>query len=432
MVAQLGIPTYGIRVCASCKDNKEQLTRTVHELMIINIVMSVLMYMLLTILLLTVPKFQQDRILYIIVSSNILLTSIGMEWLYKALEKYTYITIRSLVFKLIALAAMLLLVKKQEDYVIYGAISIFASCASHILNFLNAHKYVGVRPVGNYNFIRHFKAVGVFFAMSCATTIYLHLDVVMLSFMKTDADVGYYTAATKIKTVLVSVVTSLGTVLLPRVSYYIKQKRMEEFQTITKKAFNFVLLLSIPLILYFTVFAQNGIYFLSGKEFDGSIVPMQIIMPTLLLIGITNVLGIQILVPLGKEKYVLYSEIAGAVTDLILNAILIPSLASSGAAIGTLVAEFVVLLVQFMVLRDEITPMIKSIKYAKIVIAALISTAVSLVIFVVPLKSDFLILLCSACLFFGVYYILLIVLKEQLVLDITNQITQKVLKRKFF
>lgn len=75
------------------------------------------------------------------------------------------------------------------------------------------HKYVSLKPIGHYNFKKHLKAVAIFFAMSCATTIYTHLDTVMLGFMTTDTDVGYYNAAVKIKSILVSIVTSLGVVL---------------------------------------------------------------------------------------------------------------------------------------------------------------------------------------------------------------------------
>lgn len=431
MVAQLGIPTYGIRACASVRDDKTKLTRTVHELLAINLIMSILSYLVLFILLFTVPKLQDDRTLYIIVSANILLTSIGVEWLYKALEQYTYITIRSIIFKLIALIAMFVLIHEQKDYVIYGGISIFAGCASNVMNFINAHKYIGIKPVGDYHLKRHLKAVGVFFAMSCATTIYLHLDTIMLNFMipDADADVGYYGAATKIKTILVSIVTSLGTVLLPRVSYYIKQNLMTEFNNITKKALNFVFLLATPLTVYFMIFAKKGIYFLCGDQYDNAIIPMQIIMPTLILIGITNILGIQILVPLGKEKYVLYSEIAGAITDLVLNAILIPFYASSGAAIGTLVAEFVVLVVQYMVLKKEVTPAFKAIKYYKIGIALAGGILASVWVLWLPIKSNFIVLLLSACLFFLIYGILLIILKETLVIDILNQVSMKIFKK---
>lgn len=76
-----------------------------------------------------------------------------------------------------------------------------------------------IKPVGHYNFKKHLKAIVVFFAMSCATTIYTHLDTVMLGFIRTDVDVGYYNAAVKIKTILVSIVTSLGVVLLPIVFF---------------------------------------------------------------------------------------------------------------------------------------------------------------------------------------------------------------------
>ena len=297
MFAQLGIPTYGIRACAKVRDNREELTRTVQELLSINIVMNVISYGVLVFALLFIPRLQEDRTLYFVVSATIFLTSIGMEWLYKALEQYTYITIRSIIFKFIALVAMFLLIHKQEDYVAYGGISILASSASNIFNFINVHKYIDLKPVGNYNFRRHLKPIFVFFAMSCATTIYTHLDTVMLGFMATDADVGYYNAAVRIKSILVSIVTSLGTVLLPRASYNIEHGLMDSFWRISKKAINFVFLIATPLTLYFIFFAKEGIYFLSGSAYAGSVIPMQLIMPTLSFIGLSNILGIQILVP---------------------------------------------------------------------------------------------------------------------------------------
>ena len=257
MFAQLGIPTYGIRACARVRDSREELTRTAQELLSINLIMSVISYAVLFILVLTVPRFRAEKNLYVILSFTIILTAIGMEWLYKALEQYTYITIRSVIFKFIALIAMFLLVHDQKDYVVYGGITIFAASASNILNLLNAHKYIDLKPIGNYNFKRHMKPILIFFAMSCATTIYTNLDTVMLGFMSTDVDVGYYNAAVKIKVILVSIVTSLGTVLLPRASYYIQQGKLKEFRKITEKALNFVVLLAMPLMLYFIYYEKR-------------------------------------------------------------------------------------------------------------------------------------------------------------------------------
>lgn len=427
LFAQLGIPTYGIRACAKVRDNREELTRTAHELLAINVVMCMISYGLLALALLFVPRLHEERILYIVISVTILLTSIGMEWLYKALEQYTYITVRSIIFKFIALIAMLLLVHKQEDYVIYGVISILAGSASNLFNFVNVHKYIDLKPVGNYNILRHFKPVGIFFAMSCATTIYTHLDTVMLGFMATDPDVGYYNAAVRIKAILVSIVTSLGAVLLPRSSYNIEHGLMDEFWRISKKAINFVLLIASPMMVYFILFAEEGIYFLSGTAYEGSIIPMQIIMPTLLFIGFTNILGIQILVPLGKERFVLYSEIAGALVNIVINAILIPKYASTGAAIGTAVAEFVVLFFQFAALKKHIGHIFKNLPYIRIIVALCLSSMIS--IWAKSLGIGyFSILLISAILFFGVYGLYLLIRKEELIVEVFDQVCSKLLR----
>lgn len=426
--AQLGIPTYGIRACAKVRDDKEKLTRTVQELFIINSVMSIIAYIALFVAIALVPRLQQDRVLFLIVGLTIFFNAIGMEWLYKALEQYTYITVRSIIFKFIAIVAMFLMVHEQSDYVIYGGISILASSASNIFNFFHVHRYIGVKPVGHYDFKQHFKAVAVFFAMSCATTIYTHLDTVMLGFIRTDADVGYYNAAVKIKTILVSIVTSLGVVLLPRASYYVEHNMMDEFYRITKNAINFVFLIATPMMIYFMLFAKEGVFFLSGNAYAGAIVPMQVIMPTLLFIGLTNIMGIQMLVPLGKEKVVLYSEIAGMIVDVILNALLIPKMASTGAAIGTLAAEATVLIVQYIALKNEVESAFKMVHYESLVIALLMSSLLSILIKQLHLRS-FVMLCISAMVFFGVYFIILTVMKEPLVIDIEKQLLNKIFKK---
>lgn len=429
MFAQLGIPTYGIRTCAKIRDNRKELTCTAHELLFINIVMSVVSYLALAITLLCVPKLREEKKLYIIISFTIILTAIGMEWLYKALEQYTYITIRSIVLKFIALLAMFALVHQKEDYVIYGAITIFAASASNIFNFINVHKYIDLKPIKGYHLKKHLKAIMVFFAMSCATTIYTHLDTVMLGFLTTNEDVGYYNAAVKIKVILISIVTSLGTVMLPRASYYIEHGLKEEFQHISRKALNFVFVLATPMMLYFILFARQGILFLSGTAYEAAIIPMKWIMPTLLFVGLTNIMGIQILVPMGREQIVFYSEIAGAITDLIINLLLIPNMASSGAAIGTLVAEIVVFLVQFMSLRQELQDAFLQIQYLKIIAGLVLGSLVSIWVPVLGL-SDFMTLVISAVLFFGGYGITLILFKEPLVFGITQQMLGKILRKK--
>ncbi|MGI6512633.1 MAG: flippase [Catenisphaera adipataccumulans] len=430
MFAQLGIPTYGIRACAQVRDDKEKLSRTTQELFIINLMMSILAYIVFFICLFKVPRLAEEKPLFLIISLLIMFNCIGMEWLYKGLEQYTYITIRSVLFKFIALLAMFALIHAKSDYVIYGAISIFASSASSLLNFIYARKFIIVKPMGHYNFKRHLRPIGIFFAMSCATTVYTNLDTVMLGFMKTNTDVGYYQAAVKIKTVLVSIVTSLGTVLLPRASYYIEHNEKEQFENITKKALNFVILISIPLAVYFTLFASDGIYFLSSQDYTGAIRPMQIIMPTLIFIGLTNILGMQILVPTGNEICVLYSEVAGGIVDFIINLILIPSMASSGAAIGTLVAEFVVLIVQLHYTKDFVADIFKSFNYFRILISLAVSIFISSFFKDLQILSSlrwnsFLVIVITGIIFFGIYGLLLLFMKEPFVIEIKNDLLRR-------
>lgn len=428
LFAQLGIPTYGVRACAKVRDNKKELSRTVQEIFVINIIMTITTYIVFGITLSCVPRLQADKQLLLIISSTMLFNAVGMDWLYRGLEKYTYITSRSILFKFIAIFLMFALIHQKSDYIAYGWICIFASSASNVCNLINVHRYIEIKPVGMYNFRRHLKPIMIFFAMSCATTIYTNLDTVMLGFIRTDMDVGYYNAAVKVKSVLLGVVTSLGTVLLPRASYYVEHHETNEFQRITRKAIDFVILIAIPLTCYFILYAQEGIMFLSGNAYMPAVLPMQIIMPTILFIGLTNIMGIQILVPLGREKIVLYSEIAGAIVDLIFNILLIPRLASIGAAIGTLMAEIVVWIVQFMALRTEILPAYKSIQYKKILSATVTGIVCSGWTKMLNM-GNFVTLLISAVLFFGVYCAILTVMHEPLVCEVENQMLDKMLKR---
>lgn len=439
MFAQLGIPTYGIRVCAKIRDDREKLSKTVHELLFINLFMSFIIYILFFASLIIIPRFHEDKTLMIIISITIFLNAIGIEYLYKALEQYSYITIRSIIFKFVALLLMLFTVKAKDDYVIYGAITIFAASASNILNFIHSRKYIDFKWYGDYEIKRHLREIMIFFAMSCAVTVYVNLDGIMLGFMTTDVDCGYYDAAVKIKTILTSIVTSLGTVLLPRASYYVENRQMDEFKRITEKALNFVLIFATPLMIFFILFAKEGIMFLSGDEFLPSVLAMQIIIPTILFIGITNIMGIQILVPLEKEKIVLYSEIAGAIVDLIINTLLIPRFKSAGAALGTTAAEFAVLIVQFLFLRKmkedvDIENSFKKINYFNISLGIIGAIVVSFWIKLIDTSfiSDkimlryFVVLAFAGVLYFGVYLTIMLLRKDTLTKEMANTVIDKI------
>ena len=197
--AQMGIPTYGVRVCAQVRDDRKALTRTVHELFIINLVMTGCLFSV------RVYAFNRAKITgrsstYIIMSAMILLNTIGVEWLYRALEEYTFITIRSLVFKIIAVVGMFLLVRLPEGLPYLCGID--TCCVTYFL-------YTDFCPC-NADYI--YQASRGILASAGTTNPYWYslqwpvqqrytriLIQFMLGFMKTDADVGDYNTAIKIK-----------------------------------------------------------------------------------------------------------------------------------------------------------------------------------------------------------------------------------------
>ena len=421
MLSQLGIPTYGIRACAAVRDDKQALSRTVHELAMIQGVSTLLSCGLLALCIAFLPRIAGERALYTVTGLSVFLGAVGMEWLFKAMEQYTYITLRSLAMKVISVVAMFLLVRGEGDYVIYAGISVLASAGSNLLNLTQLRKYIYLKPVGGYQLRRHIRPVLVLFAYVCATTVYTNLDSVMLGFMTSDAQVGYYSVAVKLKNILVSVVTALGAVLLPRVSYYYEQGDLDAFWQMAVKAFRVVLLMALPFTAYFMLFAGSSIFFLSGDTYGPSVLPMIIIMPTLICIGLTSVTGVQILIPTKREHHTLIASVLGGIVDVILNAILIPPMGAAGAAVGTLVAELIVLVYHLAVLRKELRPVRKEIKLWPMLWAA---AAAVLAAFWVPALglSDFGTLAVSAVLFFGAYLLVLFVMKDPFTEDIRKKL----------
>ena len=266
MFASLGIPTYGIRACAKVRDDKEKLSKTAQELLIINSVTMLITCVVFIVSVAAVPEFSVEKELYIINGIGMVLNMFAVTWLYNALEQYAYITVCNIVVKIVSLLLMFLLVKKPEDYIIYGGITVLASSASYVLNFLYALRFISLKKTGKYEFRIHMKPIFRFFAMTAAASVYTNLDVVMLKFMKGDVEVGYYNAAIKVKTILVSLITSLGTVLLPRLSYYVKKNEKELFYQMIGKAVNFVVIVGLPLSVYFMIFAEESILFLKSDR----------------------------------------------------------------------------------------------------------------------------------------------------------------------
>lgn len=423
MIGMLGIPNYGIRQCAKVREDKDALSKTVQEIFVLNIIAMTVSIVLYSLAVLSVPRLAQEKTLFIVNLALLIGNVIGMDWVYRGLEQYANITVRSLIFKLIAVVLLFLFVQKQSDVISYGVVTIVASVGSNILNFINIRKLVNITRYPDLNILQHVRPVLNFFMLTIATTVYTNLDTVMVGFISGNIEVGYYNASVKIKSILLGLVTSLGAVLLPRLAYYISQKNTVAFTKLSQKAFNFIVVIAMPLTIYFMLMASESIRFLSGNGYHGSILPMQILMPTILLIGISNLIGMQILVPINKELYVVQSVTIGAIVNVFINSILIAPYGATGAAIGTLIAEMTVTIYQWVKIAGFMSVVFDKKNNLKILFATVM--AVIGILFIPPVGNDFVQLVMTSIVFFGVYGLMLLIIKETFVTETLKGLWRK-------
>jgi O-antigen/teichoic acid export membrane protein len=353
MLSSIGVPLYGIREIARVRKNKENLISTTQELFILHFAVSIVVYIGFIGIIYLNGKLYDEKLLFFITSFSIILTALGVDWLYQGLEKYEYITIRSLVFSFLSLCAIFIFIHNKEDYILSSAITVFATLGSSILNFYKARKIIFVQRTRKWDFKRHLKSLTTIYIMNFIISIYIQLDTVMLGFLSSPVNVGYYSSAIKITRVLLMIVSSIGTVLLPRLSFYIANEMKAEFDELITKSIMVVFFLSLPTVISEILLSNEIIIFFAGIKFLPAASCMAISAPIIFFIGLTNIFGIQILFPLGFEKKVVISALIGAIISLTLNFILIPRFAHVGAAIATLMTELTVFLIQMLILKNK-------------------------------------------------------------------------------
>ncbi|MEY8462816.1 flippase [Streptococcus merionis] len=428
LLASMGIPSYGIRKCAEVRDNRSKLSKVVGELLILNSLFTILSYIIFLVLLIIIPKFTRDTPLFLITSTTIIFNMLGVEWFYQAIEQYQYITIRNISFKIISVILMFLFVHEPKDYILYAGINVFSSVGSNFLNFIRLSNYVDLKSCKfqKYDIYIHFLPIITLFLYNATTVIFTSLDQVMLGFLTDDSSVGFYSAAIKIKNILVSLITALGAVMLPKISYALKNESNEYFERMISKSFDFILISAIPISMYFILMAEEVIFVLAGQTFSESIPILRFLMPSIVFIGLSSVTAWQLLIPLGKEKYTVGGAVFGAVVSILVNIVTIPKLDAVGAAIASSLAEFSVLFVHVNALKQIFR---KTFDMKELIIsffATMISAIiVSLLKSVLIIENNFLSCLIYGLFFFGFFVLLLLFFKERLVFEIISQIKNK-------
>lgn len=421
LFSSIGIPMYGIREIARVRDNKEDLQRTTIEILALNLILTFLGYIAVLVVCCIVEKIQVNVPLFVLLSSSILLTTIGCSWFYSGIEDFKYIAIRGFIIKCIAVVVLFATVHSQSDLLWYGFYTVAGSIGNNIINFYRLRRYFSFRDCFQLklNIRKHLKPALSIFVFNLITSIYLNLDTLMLGFIKGNTAVGYYTAATKLSHLLLTVVTSIGTVLLPRSSNLIKNNKTEEFAKLSAKAYNFNLMLGFPVCFGLIILSPQLIRLFSGDSFVPAIITLQLISPIVIAIGISNLIGLQVLYPLGKINLVTISTCVGAIFNFILNCFFIPKLAQNGAAIATAVAEVSVVLTQFVIARKYIPFKPFNIFVFKYFLCAIIMAFACYYISSL-FQNDFVSILLSAFVGFCVYSAALLLAKDKIAFEVVG------------
>ena len=425
----LGIPMYAIRETARVRDNQKELSKTTTEILLLHACLTLFGYLAVFIIAFTVPKVMVDIPLFLLLSTSIFFTAIGCEWFYQGVEDFKYITIRAITIKSICVVLLFLLVHSKDDLMYYAIYTVVGSVGNNIFNLFRLRKHLKRKYIDFKELkpLRHLKPALHIFVLNLVISIYVNLDTVMLGFLKNSTAVGYYTGATKLTKMLLGIVSSLGTVMVPRLSNLIQNDQMEDFKKLSQKAVDFVFALSFPLFLGLIVSAPILIRLFCGPSYEPAISTLQIISPILLFIALSNVLGIQILYPQGKENVVIKCTIFGAITNFTLNLILIPLMANDGAAIATCVAEFMVTFIMLIIGRKYI-PIEYSIKrYSNYIIgSALMFGAIILIknIIDIPIIIQMLLMVVVGISIYGGY---LYIKRDEMFMNLfVNQIKKKI------
>lgn len=356
MFTCLGIPLYAVREIARDRNDVVKMNRTTVEILLLHSLLTIFGYLVVAILCVFVPQISSSIPLFLVLSLTILFGTIGCEWFYQGIEDFKYITIRALVIRVISMTLLFVFVKTKDDLIYYGAYTVLGVLGGNLFNFFRLRKYIHRENIifSKLNIFRHLKPASQVFALNIMTSIYLQLNPVLLGFMKDALAVGYFATATKIMKMLLQMSSCLGSVMMPRASHLIAESKDEEYSSLIQKSYDFTLAISMPVTVGLVVCAPSLIRVMCGASFEYSILSSQIIAPIILMVAVSNVMGIQVLFPKGKVNIVTLCCAIGAVVDLILNLCLIPSFSYVGTSIAYVGAEIATTVFMYIIGRKYI------------------------------------------------------------------------------
>lgn len=421
----LGISMYGQREIAYVQNDKNKQSKAFWE---INIVRFITLPISMLIFYLSFCLNGDYQIYYRILLLYMISNMFDISWYLQGIEEFGKTVIRNIIVKALSLILIFVCVKTQNDLWKYLLIFSGAELLGNLTMWMYLPRYINKEEFKKLEIKKHIKPTITLFIPQIATQIYTVMDKTMVGLITNNmSEVGYYEQAQKIVKSALTVITSLGTVMSSRIANCYANNKKEEILANIEKSFNFVCFLGIPIVLGIIGISKNLVPWFYGDGYEKVVSLLIATSPIILAIGFSNVTGLQYLVPIGKQKEYTKSVTIGALSNLILNIILIKLFQSIGAAIASVISEIFVFAVQYYYISD----IIKIRRIAKISCKYLISGFVMLGILVItqvmmiPSAMNTIIQIILGAI---IYILILIILKDKFVLENIRNILGRIKK----
>lgn len=423
LFATLGTTIYGQREISYCQNDKNRRSIVFWNVEFITLISSTVC--LLAYVVYIGVSARNTGILFAILAFNIVNVIFDITWLYQGMEDFPIIVTRNIATKILNILSIFIFIKSRDDFIKYAVINIIFLLFGSVSLWLGIGKYVSKISIKNINIIRYLPGILLLFFPTIATTLYTQLDKTMLGVLTTSSvENGYYEQAMKISKMPLILVTSLGTVMLPRMGVYYNAGNSEQIKKTLYKSFCFVTFLGCPLSLGLIGISANFVPWFFGKGYDGVIGVLRILSFHNIIIAYSNVAGIQFLVPTGQQNKLTLSVFAGAIVNFVLNFLFIPKWFAIGAAVASVISEMVVTAVQMYFMSK----VIKSIEIFCGTWKYMLCAAVMLMVILLEdmwlkpsLVNTFLIIGSGTT----VYIILLLLMRDRLLIETLAQVKQR-------
>lgn len=353
LIAKLGLTNYGTRRIAEVRNNKEQLSRELTSIYSMQIIVTALVT--LSYFLMVFNTYGQDRLIGIVFAVWVIGNGINIDWFLFGVERFKETSTSNMIVKVIEVAAVFIFIKQPGDVWKYCLIYSLGYFVTYIIFFWMGKSYLSFKNLNVKEIITHIKPCLILMIPVLALSIYRSMDKIMLGYLTKDMNQsGLYENAEKIIYTLTMFISSLGQVMMPRMSALLSEGKSKEVKNGVASSLSFICFMTNAMC--FGVLSVSGslVPWFYGEEFNQSAVLMNILAITLIFIGWGNVMRTQYIIPKKKDGIYIKSITIGAIINLIVNAILIPKYGAVGACIGTVAAEFSVPIYQSIALRKEI------------------------------------------------------------------------------